>query len=1538
MGRYLKVWAVILLLLLGSLLPAPVVGQRSGSLDLLLLIDSTGSTADTDPEALRTGAAEFLLDYVQAVGEATGMTHRFAAANFNTETLDEIPWTMLQGDAGRTQLLARSIGNTDFGPALDYALSLRQEAGGAETLAIVVFTDGAPCPSGEPCPQGAALEAYFQDLEAPVAALREAGAELFVVALGDNTTAAQWQALIGAGNYRFVDANTDLAGVYHDFLAGLMDLGTEAVRPLNDRETTNVVVEPYLEHLVLSAVKATPNVKVTVTDPFGGTPLPTLGGDDSLHAIYALPSPTAGAWRIAVTGGGAQVWVDRQYATLALDAPSAPQALGAPLAVSGQLLRRGNVIADDPDLRLSVTATGPNQDETTFDLTRRTDGRYLGTLAGLTSEGNYTLTLNGEWAGQPVGARQVETVTLGLYAVPFMVDPEIEGELLVGEAVTVTVTITHADRIGPETEAFIRLLRVDGSTVATPALRDDGRAPDVTAGDGIFFATLIVPKTEGRYRLEGVLQGKSRDGVTLETVTAQQMLEIRGNIPTPTVMPTLTPPSILEEDLERLQEDYRRLQNVFWGSLVLVLVGVLSIGYLGSRISTHRGRWKKAEMDLVSAREELVIETTRANAEKIRADREQQRADDEKARAEEAENTFIKKAEKSYRRGKSYLSKGQHEKARQAFAEYFEILAQGLKEFEDAVMPTLSLAAIGLFETLIHLPKDECDRTLLDQARLTLTPELDKVRFNKMADVLPELWQPEQAGGNLYALLAAGGRCEPLLSAIAAAGRTPLGPVAQTLQQAIDNPTPETLHRVVMDAKKLPLNSGIGLAAVHAWLESLAQHTEPPCLPAQDVEPVLAALRQSGPEALTKIIETAAETLTAAPRRKKPNENESDRWQRVLDYLENGLAATRSQASAQLPEVQILFKLVHRWLLYTRNQLEKTMSSPEIHVDLYPALSQSLREEELKDGYWRVDVPVNVFNVGQRSALDVAVTLRVNYGRLIFFPNSMQRVIESEELQNLEISPVGIRERCVQNLSILAGGQAEHLSFRVEAADGANCRLQIDVTYREEQWDPTRGSFKSIQRQCASDYLEIAPPLSLAPKLPKSNPYTTGPLLNDSDWTRMGKAHAPETVQQIVSTLEDLHTAGRFIHIVGLRRTGKTTILKRVLRLAEKLEATPGVPKFLCVYLDLDKWLGDIDSYRPQISADSAFWYAVLAQIFSVCEGDLPGALRDQISHVLQIDRRSGVDSISPSKPELPIREFKSVLRSITRATHRELCLALDEGEVLADLQPDLDYEGTIRDLPESSPITRIMSELQNLVEDQRVVVLLARGYNELVWEQDVVHTMKRHTGGHFDTWHTSFLTYDETLNLVANTGGFLITELGKKTLWQLTGGYPLLVQVLADHLYKQRAHDKLPPVISNGLLKRALFDLMTTSTGAEALDFMRYGFKREEEMVLKVLAVWFTDSVTGYLHEVGYGGDAYSGLRPVLERMNSRWPNIELDSQWLAQIIDRFMMKKLLEEENFRLRWQVGWLCLLMREVFIEESVEQRAVKSDSLLPEVLE
>jgi len=391
--------------------PTPTPTPASPALDLVLLIDSSGSTASTDRDNLRVNAAYFLLDYIQAIGEAQGVTHRFAAANFNTQVLDKIELTELKGDAAKGKLVVRSQGGTDFGAPLEFALQQRNKSDKQNPMAVVLFTDGRPDPAPD-------LAAYFQGLTPTLSSLQQPYVQVFVVAMGDTPDVqAQWTRVVPPAHYRSVNATTDLAGVYHEFLASLLGLRTEA-RPtlLADGTEHIVTLEPYLEQVVFSVIKDNAKIQVTLLDPNKATVPPSrAGGETDLHVIYTVVAPAPGTWRVQVKGGTARLYVDRRLPTLTLDVPTGPQTLGSPIDVTGRLIYRGQTVKD-AGLTLQLMTVAPDEKTTYKEMERQADGRYTFALTDLKTAGTFTLTLSARLGGQPLEAQIVSVVMQVLVA------------------------------------------------------------------------------------------------------------------------------------------------------------------------------------------------------------------------------------------------------------------------------------------------------------------------------------------------------------------------------------------------------------------------------------------------------------------------------------------------------------------------------------------------------------------------------------------------------------------------------------------------------------------------------------------------------------------------------------------------------------------------------------------------------------------------------------------------------------------------------------------------------------------------------------------------------------------------------------------------------------------------------------------------------------------------------------------------------------------------------------------------------------------
>lgn len=128
-----------------------LAAQHTG--DLLLVLDTSGSLADTDPEAARVTAAQYLLDRLATTGQRAGFTLDVAVSGFGTDYERALDWTPL--DDGGLARAKDAVGtfrakdralDTDYWTALEGArqqLADKASAGGGTRCqAVAWFSDG----------------------------------------------------------------------------------------------------------------------------------------------------------------------------------------------------------------------------------------------------------------------------------------------------------------------------------------------------------------------------------------------------------------------------------------------------------------------------------------------------------------------------------------------------------------------------------------------------------------------------------------------------------------------------------------------------------------------------------------------------------------------------------------------------------------------------------------------------------------------------------------------------------------------------------------------------------------------------------------------------------------------------------------------------------------------------------------------------------------------------------------------------------------------------------------------------------------------------------------------------------------------------------------------------------------------------------------------------------------------------------------------------------------------------------------------------
>ena len=922
----------------------PALAQSPRGLDLVLLIDSSGSMAKTDPGNLRVSAASFLIDYVQAVGEAQGITHRFAVANFNTHVLDTQPLQPLLGSATKDNLTPRNEGDTDFVPAFGFARQqLAPSPDKKNPMAVVLFTDG------EPAPITSTLEAYFQALLPQVRSLQETGVRVFVVAIGDAVkNQAQWTqpGMIPANRYRTVDKTTDLAGMYHEFLFDLLGLQKARDQTLDDNAELTVKLQPYLEQAVFSVIKDKPGAEVKLYDPSNALVPSSRSGD--LHLIYAVAAPTAGAWRIQSKGGKAQVWVDQRLPTLALDAPSGPQAVGKSIDLVGRLVLGGQTIVDN-NLTLQLASVSPRSNEPIRkDMERQTDGRYL-TPFSLDAAGTFSWTLNARLAGESLLAQTVP-LTLTAYSVPSVTSPNVEGDKLVSRSVTVTAKIVNPEKVGSQAFVRVRVRDAGSQLIGATDLHDDGQAPDTQAKDGLFSGLVTLPPVAGKYGFEFTVEGRTIDGVAVEAPSQWVQVDVLATVPVATLTPT---PSATPRPTPQPYDFPPTLKRYEWWVMGLA-IGLVALTVF-AMYAVPRLREAKRQRDQFSRkletaeRESAGLRTENVGLQKdndlLRADHDRylrllERAEEDKKKAEQeqvkAEN------ERNHHEEQSKQWWGEREEYRAQAEKAASDLNVAQQEIEDLKkqVPWLQKfdrkfkeaettrrkdidKANRMYFDCINIAKGAAEAT--EQMTFKKTRELfidwlpplrakKPAEYKKTVQELAHDTQPailralaygllievdESQGesgrkdrnsqdtmAELYDVLAQGGDVR-LLDAVAEARSHELATVSEAISIASHYPTVSALKDVINDAELLH-DAGKGLKATYQLLANLAE--SPPLTAGleEDWQTAIESTRKAGPARLHDLLKKAEEIF-----RLPPGERNGQWYRKTLNQLRDGESALR---------------------------------------------------------------------------------------------------------------------------------------------------------------------------------------------------------------------------------------------------------------------------------------------------------------------------------------------------------------------------------------------------------------------------------------------------------------------------------------------------------------------------------------------------------------------------------------------------------------------------------------------------------------------
>ena len=410
------------------------------NIDLVLLIDNSGSMRTSDPKELRISATKFLLDYLQINTKTLHANYQVSIANFGSRVGTTFPLQLLQDNTLQQGLHTEPLTGTEFVAPLQYAVNELRQSNSQTKRVVVIITDGQPGPEKKVL-SGNELENYFNNTLSPVVqGLHDANTELFVLAIGDaQQDRDRWLKLINSNNYIPIDRIDDLNKRLHTLFSGLMgqSASLSGILPVNLPLTPQV--EPLLEHLTFSFVKSVSALKLTVTDPAGSVITPTIQSADGTYAIYSIADPRGGDWRIQQQGDGSiEYWIDRRYPAVEVT-PQAPYPYsGQPISITARLLRNGVVVTQNLRLEALVEATGLNT--ATPLSSANADGSYTGVFTNTQASGTYSVAIRAYYNGQLISTRgQATTIALLPAPPPPTAPPASPTAIQATQTVTVVV-------------------------------------------------------------------------------------------------------------------------------------------------------------------------------------------------------------------------------------------------------------------------------------------------------------------------------------------------------------------------------------------------------------------------------------------------------------------------------------------------------------------------------------------------------------------------------------------------------------------------------------------------------------------------------------------------------------------------------------------------------------------------------------------------------------------------------------------------------------------------------------------------------------------------------------------------------------------------------------------------------------------------------------------------------------------------------------------------------------------------------------------
>jgi len=412
---------------------SPMGTQEPQSISVVLVIDNSGSMAQTDPASLRFAAASQLVDLLENGDEISVVL--FADDSTVLVSLARV------ADAASKEVIKKKLspvapaGNTNMRAGLEAALAELER--GSNSIRFAIFlTDGELHPPGWPSFSAQQQEAERNAVFALAASFGERKWGLFPVALADAVEPGFLQKVAenSGGLYREAPEARQLTLVFQEvFAANKLDvfevLFSDCLAAGEVRSVTFPVREFVSTLTLFVTYPSDLRPAVTLAGP-DGEPVSRTGGDARYDA-FNIGRPARGTWTVTIAGapeGESCLTVSSTPRTLLevvwLRPPSSlTLRAGDPLDIAVRLAAGDPETGEERpvlDATVAVTVAGPDGQFYEGALGPVGSGEYAGAVSVNGAEGSYGIALVAETKEGAVARRSFET---SLSAVPVGTSP-----------------------------------------------------------------------------------------------------------------------------------------------------------------------------------------------------------------------------------------------------------------------------------------------------------------------------------------------------------------------------------------------------------------------------------------------------------------------------------------------------------------------------------------------------------------------------------------------------------------------------------------------------------------------------------------------------------------------------------------------------------------------------------------------------------------------------------------------------------------------------------------------------------------------------------------------------------------------------------------------------------------------------------------------------------------------------------------------------------------------------------------------------------